>query len=86
MSHFVVQTKLHIYTATVLPNIHAQPTVHVANVSLSGVSGVRPLRLRAPAPPKLEHVPVEDVVVGEPLAVEQVPEQLPQVTETDRGS
>lgn len=28
---------------------------------------------------ELEHVPVEHVVVGEALAVEQVPEQLPQV-------
>uniref|UniRef100_A0A4X1U7F7 Uncharacterized protein n=1 Tax=Sus scrofa TaxID=9823 RepID=A0A4X1U7F7_PIG len=28
---------------------------------------------------KLEHVPVKDVVVGEALAVEQVPEELPQV-------
>ena len=28
---------------------------------------------------KLEHVPVEDVVVGEALPVEQVPEELPQV-------
>ena len=28
----------------------------------------------------LEHVPVEDVVVGETLPVEQVSEQLPQVT------
>jgi len=28
---------------------------------------------------KLEHVPVEHVVVGEALAVEQVPEQLAQV-------
>jgi len=36
--------------------------------------------LRASAPTKLEHVPVEDVVVGEALPVEQVSEQLPQVT------
>jgi hypothetical protein len=28
---------------------------------------------------EFEHVPVEDIVVGEALAVEQVPEQLPQV-------
>ena len=28
---------------------------------------------------ELEHVPVEDVVVGEPLPVEQVAEQLTQV-------
>ena len=28
---------------------------------------------------KLEHVPVEDVVVGEALSVEQVPEELAQV-------
>ena len=28
---------------------------------------------------KLEHVPVKHVVVGEALAVEQVPEKLPQV-------
>uniref|UniRef100_A0A8C7ZJ68 Uncharacterized protein n=1 Tax=Oryzias sinensis TaxID=183150 RepID=A0A8C7ZJ68_9TELE len=28
---------------------------------------------------KLQHVPVEDVVVGEALPVEEVPEELPQV-------
>uniref|UniRef100_A0A3B3HAX9 Uncharacterized protein n=1 Tax=Oryzias latipes TaxID=8090 RepID=A0A3B3HAX9_ORYLA len=28
---------------------------------------------------KLEHVPVKDVVVGEALTVEEVPEELPQV-------
>uniref|UniRef100_A0A3P9J6W0 Uncharacterized protein n=1 Tax=Oryzias latipes TaxID=8090 RepID=A0A3P9J6W0_ORYLA len=28
---------------------------------------------------KLEHVPVKDVVVGEALTVEKVPEELPQV-------
>ena len=28
---------------------------------------------------KLQHVPVKDVVVGEALSVEQVPEELPQV-------
>lgn len=28
---------------------------------------------------KLKHVPVKYVVVGEPLSVEQVPEQLPQI-------
>jgi hypothetical protein len=37
-------------------------------------------RFRSAAPPELEHVPVEDIVVGEALPVEQVPEQLPQVT------
>ena len=30
---------------------------------------------------KLEHVPVKDVVVSKALAVEKVPEQLPEVTE-----
>ena len=30
---------------------------------------------------KFEHVPVEDVVVSKALAVEKVPEQLPEVTE-----
>merc|ERR1719282_654603 len=36
--------------------------------------------LRASASTKLEHVPVEDVVVGETLPMKQVSEQLPQVT------
>ena len=45
---------------------------------LPGVARVG-LGLRAAAAAELEHVPVEHVVVGEALPVEQVPEQLPQV-------
>ena len=45
---------------------------------LPGVARVG-LGLRAAAAAELEHVPVEHVVIGEALPVEQVPEQLPQV-------
>lgn len=34
---------------------------------------------KACATHKFEHVPVEDIVVGEALAVEEVTEELPQV-------
>lgn len=44
-----------------------------------GVSGVG-LSLGTTAATKLEHVPVEDVVVGETLTMEQVSEQLAKVT------
>ena len=44
-----------------------------------GVSGVG-LSLGTAAATKLEHVPVEDVVVGETLTMEQVSEQLAKVT------
>ena len=45
---------------------------------LPAVARVR-LRFWPPTAAELEHVPVENVVVGEALAVEQVPEQLAQV-------
>ena len=32
----------------------------------------------------LEHVPVEDVVIGEALAVEQVAKQLPQIAAREK--
>ena len=32
----------------------------------------------------LEHVPVEDVIIGEALAVEQVAKQLPQIAEKEK--
>ena len=44
-----------------------------------GISGVG-LSLGSAAASKLEHVPVKDVVVGETLAMEQIPEQLAKVT------
>lgn len=28
---------------------------------------------------KLQHVPVEDVVIGETLSVEKIPEELPKI-------
>lgn len=28
---------------------------------------------------KLQHVPVEDVVIGEALSVEKIPEELPKI-------
>ncbi len=40
------------------------------------------LRLGTAAAAELQHVPVEDVIVGEALPMELVPEQLPQIAET----
>ena len=40
---------------------------------------------QSPAASKLEHVPVEHIVVYEPMAEEQVPEQLAEVPETEEG-
>ena len=53
---------------------------------LSGSESYLPrvrLGFRSPTSTELEHVPVKHVVVGEPLAVEKVPEQLAQVAETE---
>ena len=46
--------------------------------SLSSVARVS-LSLRASAAPKLEHVPIEHVVVGKSLPMEKVSEQLTKV-------
>jgi hypothetical protein len=42
------------------------------------------LRLGTAAAAELQHVPVEDAIVGEALPMEQVPEQLPQIAETSK--
>uniref|UniRef100_A0A8D1Y5N4 Uncharacterized protein n=1 Tax=Sus scrofa TaxID=9823 RepID=A0A8D1Y5N4_PIG len=55
---------------------------HISDATRSPPCGVRGGRGRLGGgwhTYKLEHVPVKDVVVGEALAVEQVPEELPQV-------
>jgi hypothetical protein len=51
------------------------------DLSLSGIARVG-LRFGTAAAAELQHVPVEDVIVGEALPMEQVPEQLPQIAET----
>ena len=54
--------------------------------SFSGVSGVPGIGFWSPTAAELEHVPVEHVVVGESLAVEQVTEQLAEVAEIKQNS
>ena len=48
--------------------------------------GVRALSSVWSGTSELEHVPVEDVVVGEPLFMEQVAEELPKVAENKKQS
>ena len=47
--------------------------------------GVRALGSVWAGTSELEHVPVEDVVVGEPLFMEQVAEELPKVAENKKN-
>ena len=64
-------------------NCHFLPLKSLSTPRLfPGVSGVS-LSLRSTTATKLEHVPVEHIVVYEPMAEEQVPEQLAQVPKTE---
>ena len=55
------------------PNCKDKIRIEIQITDLDSISDISLLHL--------EHVPVEDVVIGEALAVEQVAKQLPQIAE-----
>ena len=64
---------------------HAHRKILVSRLrSFSGVSGVPGVGFWSPTAAEFEHVPIENVVVGESLAMEQVAEQLAEVAEIEK--